>query len=47
LWFEPHDALETALLREKRLKRWRRMWKGALIADRNPLWRDLTDQMPL
>ena len=30
--------------REKRVKRWRREWKFALIERGNPDWRDLYDQ---
>ena len=33
--------MQEAILREKRLKRWRRNWKIALIESRNPGWRDL------
>lgn len=47
VWFEAHDTLEAALLREKRLKRWRRAWKDAMIADVNPSWRDVCDEIPL
>jgi putative endonuclease len=33
--------MEAAIVREKRLKRWRRVWKIALIEETNPDWRDL------
>ena len=42
IWFESHDCLETAHLREKRIKRWRRQWKIDLITAMNPTWRDLS-----
>jgi putative endonuclease len=32
-----------AILREKHLKRWRRVWKDELIEDLNPNWHDLFD----
>ncbi len=38
------DALE-AIAREKRLKRWKRAWKLALIEKENPQWRDLYDEV--
>lgn len=41
VYFEEHDDIDQAILREKRLKRWRRAWKIELIESRNPDWRDL------
>ncbi len=41
VWFEMHDTMETAILREKRLKTWRRDWKLNLIEASNPAWVDL------
>jgi putative endonuclease len=41
VWLEAHDDAESAILREKRLKNWRRAWKTALIEAVNPGWRDL------
>jgi putative endonuclease len=41
VYFEEHGEIEEAIRREKRLKRWRRTWKLALIESRNPQWRDL------
>ncbi|WP_044331007.1 GIY-YIG nuclease family protein [Sphingomonas hengshuiensis] len=38
---EPHDSIDDAIVREKRLKEWRRAWKIALIEETNPEWRDL------
>ncbi|PIP95312.1 MAG: excinuclease ABC subunit C, partial [Rhodobacterales bacterium CG18_big_fil_WC_8_21_14_2_50_71_9] len=32
---------------ERKLKRWRRAWKDALIAEHNPEWRDMGADMPL
>ena len=28
VWLEPHGSMEEAILREKRVKRWRREWKS-------------------
>jgi len=41
VWYEQHEALESAILREKRLKKWRRAWKVELVDAFNPSWRDL------
>ena len=38
---EPYDDIRIAIEREKRLKKWRRAWKLALIEEANPDWRDL------
>lgn len=42
VWWELHEDFEDSLRRERSLKRWRRAWKNALIAERNPDWDDLT-----
>jgi putative endonuclease len=39
--YEAHDSIEAAIRREKRLKKWPRAWKVALIETANPQWRDL------
>ena len=41
VWFEPHQGMESAILREKHIKKWRRAWKVELIEEGNPGWRDL------
>jgi putative endonuclease len=33
--------METAILREKELKRWKREWKITLIGKVNPSWKDI------
>jgi putative endonuclease len=43
VYFEQFNTAETAILREKRLKRWRRAWKVELIEQGNPGWADLAD----
>ncbi len=41
VWYEMHETMEAAILREKRLKEWRRAWKVDLIQARNEQWEDL------
>lgn len=41
VYFEKHDLVADAILREKRIKEWKRAWKVQLIEERNPEWRDL------
>ena len=43
VWFEMHDDMQTAIRREKSIKRWLRLWKYDLIAQHNPTWRDLAE----
>jgi putative endonuclease len=45
VYFEALDSAEAAILREKRMKEWRRAWKIALIEQTNPEWRDLYDEI--
>jgi putative endonuclease len=45
VWFEMHETMESAILREKQLKNWRRIWKIELIEAGNPLWRDLAEDL--
>ena len=41
VWFEQHGTMETAIIREKRIKKWNRQWRINLFAETNPGWRDL------
>ena len=41
VWYEVHENMESAISREKALKRWKRAWKIALIEDTKSVWRDL------
>lgn len=41
VWFEPHSAIDAAIMREKLIKKWHRSWKDRLIEEQNPDWRDL------
>jgi len=42
---ESYPTMADAIGREKQLKRWHRDWKMNLIAEHNPLWRDLAEEM--
>lgn len=41
VYFEQHETMEAAIYREKRLKKYKRAQKIALIVKENPDWRDL------
>ena len=41
VWYEEHTDPASAIEREKRIKRWRRAWKIALIEAENPDWNEL------
>ena len=41
VWYEVHEDPEQAILREKRIKDWKRAWKDRLIEEMNPEWKDL------
>ena len=45
VYFELHQTMEDAILREKQLKKWNRAWKLRLIEQGNPHWRDLYDDI--
>jgi len=38
VWFEDHEDMDSAIQREKSLKRYKRQWKINLIEDNNPEW---------
>ena len=41
VWYEVHPSMESAIGREKTLKKWNRAWKIELIEKSNPTWADL------
>ncbi len=43
VYFEQHETAESAITREKQLKKWNRAWKLKLIEKENPQWEDLYD----
>jgi len=45
VWYEMHATMESAISREKALKKWRRTWKLQLIEERNPCWIDLWSEI--
>jgi putative endonuclease len=43
--FEETSEIESAILREKQLKKWNRKWKLQLIEKDNPEWKDLYEDL--
>jgi len=41
VWYELHTSMESAISREKVIKKWRRQWKLDVIESENPDWKDL------
>ena len=41
VYFERLGSMEEAIVREKRMKTWKRQWKVELIEATNPEWLDL------
>ncbi len=45
VYYEMYEDALTAITREKRLKKWRREWKLRLIEEKNPIWKDLYNEI--
>ncbi len=45
VWYEIHDSSESAINREKQIKKWKRAWKLELIEKENPGWIDLYESI--
>jgi len=45
VWYEAHGDLESARVREFRMKDWKRAWKVCEIEGFNPDWEDLYDRI--
>ncbi len=45
VWYEVHADMKVAIQRETSLKRYSRAWKENLIAEKNPDWNDLWDEI--
>ena len=45
VYYESTSDVNSAIQREKRLKRWNRIWKMRLVEQMNPEWRDLYDDL--
>ena len=41
VYFEATESIESAIMREKQMKKWNRAWKINLIEKSNPAWNDL------
>ena len=47
VWYEVHGSWESARLRERQMKEWKRRWKLDEIEGLNPDWEDLYDRIAL
>ena len=45
VWYEFHETMESAIVREKAVKEWKRAWKLRRIEETNPEWMDLYDSI--
>ena len=41
VWYEQHETMESAIAKEKAMKKWLREWKLKTIEQANPDWHDL------
>ena len=41
VWYEQHETMESAISKEKAMKKWLREWKLKAIEQSNPEWNDL------
>lgn len=41
VYYETHEDIESAITKEKQIKKWNRLWKLKLIEEKNPDWKDL------
>ncbi|MCB1558381.1 MAG: GIY-YIG nuclease family protein [Alphaproteobacteria bacterium] len=45
VYYEQYQSIEQAILREKRLKKWNRVWKMRVIEEMNPDWKGLYESL--
>lgn len=45
VYYEATENIESAILREKQLKKWNRAWKIRIIHEMNPEWNDLYNEI--
>jgi len=45
VWFEVCQDSQSAITREKQIKKWGRAWKLELVEKDNPLWDDLYESI--
>ncbi|MDR1342873.1 MAG: GIY-YIG nuclease family protein [Prevotellaceae bacterium] len=43
VWYDVFPTPDSAILREKQLKKWNRAWKEEMINKMNPEWKDLSE----
>ncbi|MBL7937736.1 MAG: GIY-YIG nuclease family protein [Flavobacteriales bacterium] len=43
VWSQEYKSITEAIAMEKRIKRWRRVWKEEMIRERNRDWSDLSE----
>ena len=41
VWYEIHETMEAAIIKEKQIKKWERAWKVKRIEKNNLKWTDL------
>ena len=41
VWYEQHETMDSAISKEKAMKKWQRQWKLSTIEQQNPDWVDL------
>lgn len=45
VYYEVTESVESAISREKQMKKWNRAWKIRLIEKDNPEWKDLYSEL--
>jgi putative endonuclease len=45
VYYKAHNDPESAITREKQIKKWNRTWKLRLIEEKNPHWNDLYEEI--
>jgi putative endonuclease len=45
VYYETHEMMDSAITREKQLKKWKQEWKLKLIEEKNPNWWDLYNEI--
>jgi putative endonuclease len=45
VWYEAHDDVQDARLRELQMKKWKRQWKLRETEETNPGWDDLFESL--
>ena len=45
VYYKVSESIESAFMREKQLKRWKREWKLRLIEGQYPTWKDLYESL--